>query len=447
VNLPSARPNLDTLLDRALQIGGETDSFDFKELLDFQKIGEHKIRLLKAIGAFGNTDNGGHIIIGVSDDRRIVGLTSELAATYDQSPVQTLVSNYFAPPPVVQVRQHERDGKKLVIIEVSPFQDFPSIVKKYELQGKEKLQDGTFLVRNAAAESALLTSEAELRKLCDAIVARRARSIVELFQRGVVGLSFGGSTAPAPSQFEPLGELRNRADAYWPSADTAPPFIEVFFSPEESMGLPGSVLKQVFPASAVPIQHGFPFHQVSTGPVETPTAWGWLGVIPFHEEPNPKETPGYIWLFSRSGAFLYREHFWEDERPARKGSVGIFHIIGEVLPMIRFLDRLTGRLDVPENKRFRIGIALNNVKGRYITNERMGFPDEYVGTTEGRVEAHLDLNLDELRGAREDVLLNLLEEVVWQFRRKDWSRQDLLTMVRSAKQLMGPEFAFPEKEG
>jgi hypothetical protein len=181
--------------------------------------------------------------------------------------------------------------------------------------------------------------------------------------------------------------------------------------------------------------------------VETPTAWGWLGIIPFHEEPNPKETPGYMWLFSRSGAFLYREHFWEDERPARKGSVGIFHIIGEVLPMIRFLDRLTGRLDVPENKRFRIGVALNNVKGRYITNERMGFPDEYVGTTEGRVEAHLDLTLGELRGAREDVLLNLLEEVVWQFRRQDWSRQDLVTMVRSAKQHMGPEFAFPEKEG
>ena len=91
-------------------------------------------------------------------------------------------------------------------------------------------------------------------------------------------------------------------------------------------------------------------------------------------------------------------------------------------------------------------MALHNVKGRYMTNERMGFPDEYVGTTEPRVEAHLDLTLGELRGAREDALLNLLEEVVWQFRRQDWSRQDLVTMVRSTPQHVGREYAFPSTE-
>ena len=440
------RPNLDTLLDRALQTGGETDGFDFKELLDFQKNGEHKIRLLKAIGAFSNTDNGGHIIIGVSDDRTIKGVTPDLAATYDQTPLQTLVNQYFAPPPVIQVRQHERDGKKLVIIEVSPFRDFPSIVKKYEVQGKEKLQDGTFLVRNAAAESTILTSETEVRKLCDAIVARRARSIVELFQRGVVGLPVAGSPVARPADFSALTDLRRRADAYWSSEEGASPYLEVFFSPDEPLGLAGAVLKQVFPAAAVPIEHGFPFHFVNSLQVETPTAWGWLGVIPFHEEPTPKAPAKHLWLLSRSGAFLHRELFWEDERPNRQGSVGIFHVIGEVLPMIRFLDRLARRLEVPETKRFRVGVTLNNVKGRYITNERMGFPDEYVGTTEARVEAQLDMSLGELRGAREDVLINLLEEVVWQFRRQDWSRQDLVTMVRSTPRYVGPEYAFPVNE-
>lgn len=446
MNLPAPRPNLDNLLDRALQTGGETDGFDFKEQLDFQKNGEHKIRLLKAIGAFGNTDNGGHIIIGVSDDRKIVGLPDDLAASYDQSPVQTMVANYFAPPPVVQVRQHERDGKKLVIIEVSPFRDFPSIVKKYEVQGKEKLQDGTFLVRNAAAESTLLTTEAEVRKLCDAIVARRARSVIELFQRGAVGLQLGATPSERKTAFDALVDVRNKADSYWSSDDGALPYLEVFFAPEDPLGLAGAVLKQVFPAAAVPIQHGFPFYVVNSIQVETPTAWGWLGIIPFEAEPNANVPPKHLWLLTRSGGFVSRELYWEDERPARKGGVGIFHIIGEALPMLRFLDRLTRRLDLPETKRFRIGVALNNVKGRYITNERMGYPDEYVGTTEARVEASLDLTLGELRGSREEALVNLLEEVVWQFRRQDWSRQDLVTMVRATPKYVGKEYAFPEKE-
>lgn len=223
MSLTPERPSIDLLLDRALQVGGETDGFDFKEQLDFRNNQEHKIKLLKANGAFGNTDNGGHVIIGVSNDRRVVGLTLELAATYDQTPVQRMVGEYFAPPPVIQVRQHEREEKRLVIIEVAPFRDFPSIVKKYEVQGKEKLRDGTFLVRNAAAESALLTTEAEVRKLCDAIATRRARSIVELIQRGTVGLSGAAQRAEAAPQFESLAAVRQRAETFWSSAEGALP--------------------------------------------------------------------------------------------------------------------------------------------------------------------------------------------------------------------------------
>jgi hypothetical protein len=172
-----ALPNLDAVLDLALESGGETDRFDFKELLDFRKNGEHKIKLLKAAGSFHNTDRGGHIIIGVTNDRRVVGIAPELAATYDQSPLQNMVGEYFAPRPPIQVRHHQRHGKKLVLIQVRAFSEFPSIVKKTEVQGKERLQAGTFLVRSGAAESALLTTEVELRKLCAAILARRAAAV------------------------------------------------------------------------------------------------------------------------------------------------------------------------------------------------------------------------------------------------------------------------------
>lgn len=445
-SLPPPRLHLDVLLDRALQTGGETDGFDFKEQLDFQKNGEHKIRLLKAIGAFGNTDNGGHIIIGVSDDRKIVGLSSELAATYDQSPVQRMVGIYFAPPPLVQVRQHERDGKKLVVIEVTPFRDFPSIVKKHEVQGKEKLVDGTFLVRNSAAESTVLTSEAEVRKLCEAIAARRARAIVELIQRGTVGLSSASQPSKQADHFKSLKVVRERAETYWSSAPGAPPYLETYFVPERPLGLRGATLKDVFPSSAVPSRNGFPFHVVNNTTVETPTGWGWLGVIPFYEQPHAEHHPTYLWLLDRSGTFLYREHLWEDESQHFRQAIGIVHVLGELVLVTRFLDRLAARLDLAEETRFRVGIAINNIGGRYITNEKMGFVDEYVGTTEPRVEAFLDVTLGQLREGREDLVINLAEEIVWQFRRQDWSRQDLVTMLRRLPQQLGQEHGFPDKE-
>jgi len=189
--------DLDLLLDRALQTGGETRAFDFKETLDYQKNGEHKIKLLKAIGSFYNTEDGGHIIIGVTNARRVVGILPELAATYDQTPVQRTAGEYFAPQPTVQVRHHQRDGMHLVLIEVKPFDDIPCIVKKYEVQGKETLRDGTFLTRNGAAESALLTTESDLRKLCDAVARRRAGSIADILQK----LAPNSSSAAPPDPF------------------------------------------------------------------------------------------------------------------------------------------------------------------------------------------------------------------------------------------------------
>src|SRR5690348_12771654 len=102
--LPPTRPDLDTLLDAALKIGGELDAFDFKELLDL-RMEEHKVRLLRAIGAFGNTDGGGHLFIGIRDgDRALVGLSDEIADLYDQTPIQVLVNQHFAPAPTIQVR-------------------------------------------------------------------------------------------------------------------------------------------------------------------------------------------------------------------------------------------------------------------------------------------------------------------------------------------------------
>ena len=183
IKLPPELPNLDKLIDIAIETGGETNRFDFKEVIDL-KIDEHKIRLVRAIGSFGNTDEGGFVFIGISDDRTITGLTDEVFSSFDQTPVQSIVNQYLSSPPLIQVRKHERDGKQLVIIEVQPFAEYPSIVRQAAKYGSERLVAGSILFRNAAAESAVLTAETDLRSLCDVLVKRRASTFIEL---GVLG--------------------------------------------------------------------------------------------------------------------------------------------------------------------------------------------------------------------------------------------------------------------
>jgi len=174
--------------------------------------------------------------------------------------------------------------------------------------------------------------------------------------------------------------------------------------------------------------------------------WGWLGVIPFSELPNPKSPPGYLWMLSRDGSFLYREGFWEDQNSVIPNGVGLYHVAGLLILLLRFLDRWTRSLTVPDSTRFKLGTALNNVQGRYIEDERRLASRFRSTIPSARAEASVEEELGPIRAARSDAVVNLLEEIVWQFRGEAWSRQDLVQVVNSTHLHLGPEFSFPSDE-
>lgn len=452
------RADFQKLLDAALGVGGETNAFDFKEQLDLRKE-DHRIRLVKAIGAFGNTDAGGHIWIGISDSRQVVGLPDDIAALYDQTKIQTIANSCLTPAPEIQVRHGQRDGRRVIAIEVSSFKETPCIVKQSMTGEREKMAAGTILFRNAAAESAALQAEGDMRKLCDAIVARRATAFVELIQRGLIGVGPGRGLALAQSEPDrPQAEaaavrleaLRGRAQSYWSATPEERPFIEVSFAPDVDLRLGREDLRSLIPRACVPGRHGFPFFYVS-GDVYQLQPWGLLGVIPFAEQPNRERNPGYLWLLDRSGTFLYREHFWEDYSDSViPGGVGLFHVVGNIIRLVRFLDRFGRALPdaVTEATRFVLSTVLNNVNGRYLEDERGAdsFPLRRATISEARAEAELATSLGALRASREEVVVNLLEEIVWQFRRDDLSRHELVEAVPRAAQFLGPEYAIPAVE-
>lgn len=433
--LPPVRPDLDVLLDIALSTGGESNRFDFKESLDLST-DEHRIRLVKAIGAFGNTDEGGFVLIGISDDRRIVGLRDALADAYDQTRLQSIVAQYLAPPTVLQVRHHQRDGHRLVVVEVAPFVSTPSVVRQSATYGAERLVAGTILYRNNAAESAVLTAGTDMQSLCDAIVRRRASEFVELIQRG----SLGQVPSSAEGAYFQLDSVRQRADVEWPSAGR--PFVEVSFAASTELSLTPEQLRSVVPGAAVRIQHGFPFYEVSGSDVHSPAAWGWYGRIPFAQLGNGGDPPAYLWLLSRDGAFLDRERLWEDDTGSVvAGGVGLFHLIGRVVLLVRFSQNYGHILNLDPSIRFRLSTRVTGTLGRVLDDERRSFRFPYLArATEECIQASREVSVSTLRGSASEVALGLLEELAWQFQRHDWTRHDLTTALRAASEFLGPEY-------
>jgi hypothetical protein len=94
---------------------GEGAKLEYKEKLpDTQS---EKRTVFKTVVAFANGD-GGTILFGVSDDGDIKGLEGNLAE--ERRRLVDLIRSLVTPPPEVQVRQQELDGRSVLMAEVSP---------------------------------------------------------------------------------------------------------------------------------------------------------------------------------------------------------------------------------------------------------------------------------------------------------------------------------------
>jgi hypothetical protein len=434
---PPVRPNLDVLVETALATGGETDRFDFKELLDLSS-DEHKVRLVKAIGAFGNTNDGGFVLLGISDDRRVVGLPDPIADAYDQTRVHAIATQYLSPPPRFQVRQHRYHEKRIVAIEVSSFEEVPSVVRQSATFGKEKLVAGSFLFRSKAAKSGVLEAEGDVRALCETLVKRRASAFLDLVQRG----SIGTQIVSASAQFTSESELRNRVDRIWPTSAPGKPSVEVGFAPVRELQLTPEQMRKLIPGACIPVQHGFPFHQVGDKYVEKPVGWGWYGRIPMAEVDAESPEPSYVWMLSRAGAFLYREHLWEDSPGSViPGGVGLYHLLGNVILNLRFLRSVASALALQQNAFYRVFVAANNIRGRYLQDENRYWHASFGQTaTEHVVSARIDVELSAVLNDPREIAVKLMDEMAWQFGRHDLKRQNIEEAANRAPDQLGGEY-------
>lgn len=111
--------------------GGETDKVEFKSSLIWdakkkQPSKDTKIAVARAIAAFLNCD-GGLLLIGVDNDRNVVGLENDLAQSHGsldefERTFTNAVNNYLGRinRPLVSIKYEKVDGKDVAMVRVKP---------------------------------------------------------------------------------------------------------------------------------------------------------------------------------------------------------------------------------------------------------------------------------------------------------------------------------------
>jgi hypothetical protein len=131
---PEESKTLEDIIDipvADLIVGGETDKVEFKSsfIWDYKKMQasrEIKMETATAISSFMNTD-GGFLLIGIDDDKNIIGLENDLAQTHKnldkfQLTFTNSINTYLGKVNrlLISIRFDKAEGKDVAIIRVKP---------------------------------------------------------------------------------------------------------------------------------------------------------------------------------------------------------------------------------------------------------------------------------------------------------------------------------------
>ena len=164
--------------EELIRCGVESDVLDYKGPMDFRAIGRAgQAKIARHMAALANT-NGGHIVIGVSEDAGghpsvYTGLTAAEAHSFDPSSVGPVINHMIEPPIDFVIERPLVDGKRYAIIKVRPFAAMPHVCA----QGvSPELQQGVFYIRTQEAASRPASRATELHGLIKrALLSQRAQ--------------------------------------------------------------------------------------------------------------------------------------------------------------------------------------------------------------------------------------------------------------------------------
>lgn len=183
----------DSELDELLAFAGESDRIDLKGHMAWK--GDQRASLAKDVVAFANTRNGGIIVLGREENKKLrtfndIGLSDDAYSSFDTTDCLNWINQRFSPDVEMICYHREKDGKKYVIIEVEEFSEEPIIcVRNLQEQGGAKylLKEGEIYVRGKNANSKKLDSADEMRRLTGLAIRKKGDELLASIDAIIAG--------------------------------------------------------------------------------------------------------------------------------------------------------------------------------------------------------------------------------------------------------------------
>lgn len=173
----------------------ENKNLDYKEKLNWlDSDNEEKLKIIKDILAMANTQDGGRIIFGVTDDFDLKGLSEEDYNSFDTTRVNDFLQSYTDPKFSCFIHKYILYGdKRFILIDVPEFSEIPIICKKNGHSSKENkliLNSGQIYHRTEGATSQIISSSEEMRNFLQRCIVKKGdqllRDIKSLILKGVL---------------------------------------------------------------------------------------------------------------------------------------------------------------------------------------------------------------------------------------------------------------------
>ena len=169
-----------------IERGRESRWLEYKQAAPWDDL---RLKIVRTALAFANTQNGGHIVIGMrdlgGDQYEATGMTGEHLATYSLDTVQAGVNRYAEPFVSLDCAAHEHEGKRFYIIAVAEFEDVPVICTR---DAPGELQRAAIYSRSRrVTSSAPIDNQTDMRALLDLATDRAlGRRVAHLRSLGLL---------------------------------------------------------------------------------------------------------------------------------------------------------------------------------------------------------------------------------------------------------------------
>ena len=331
----------------------ESQNLEYKEGKSWELL---KYNITRAALALSNNENGGHVIIGISEHNnniKLNGMTKNDSHSYNQDIVSEFINKYAEPNIKIQLKIFNIDEKHVAVIYVHEFALTPTITKKsYNGMIIEGVMYSRLIRKNASTRHITAT---DMKRTIDLAITKNLKHYLKIFEAS--GLSI------IPNKFtKNIDHAKNKLNEHIDI--TKKGYFEIVFKPTD---IPDDRLSTSDIRSLLYKSQNKSLH------------WGYPVLKPFqsrYDEQvyndgilyniNDKYSRG-IFLYYNSGLFVNYQNLIEDMRDEDNTTLNVYYLITLLTRAYKFAAKLSKHEIY--NGKISLEFTLHKQKGRVLSFE------------------------------------------------------------------------------